>query len=65
VGMEGRYLLKLREGLKERVLVREFVGRIHPGTTLHVDGKSWVVVRIYERAQMLPEALAVPAVLGD
>jgi hypothetical protein len=51
----------LREGLEERFVVRAFMDKIHPGSTIHVDGERWVVIRIQERAQMLPEALAVPA----
>jgi hypothetical protein len=59
--MEGRYLLVLRDGLEERSVVRAFMDKIHPGSTIYVEGERWVVIRIHERAQMLPEALAVPA----
>ena len=63
--MEARYLLVLRDGLTERCVVRAFMDKIYPGTTVRVDGNPWVVIRIHERAQMLPEALVVPAALSD
>ena len=63
--MNGRYLLVLRDGLDERRAVRAFMDKIHPGSTIQVDGERWVVIRVQDRAQMLPEVLAVPAQISS
>jgi hypothetical protein len=35
--MQGRYLLVLRDGLEERFVVRAFMDKIHPGSTIQVE----------------------------